>query len=336
MKLNGMAGTGSGKLGSQVYATFAGQQVVRAYQPKVANPNTSAQVDQRGRLKLISQLSAAMSSVIVMPRRKMQSARNQFTKKNIGMVVGAGTSAVAFLENFKLTNGSAAIPRVRVQRIGDNKMTLSMQSSAVGQADRIVYNVFARSEEGEVMLVRSAVQTNAGDNGTFDITLQDYEADLYVYAYGMKDLNKAAKAKYGDYKVESGEDIAKLAMSRVLKSSDYSFTDTTGTAISVDEEASSDVPEGSVKITFAFVGDGAIRNNSASGAVVTSPLIKLRGSRIKWFAVPAPGYEFWYWQIVTDGNKKVTTNPITFTAWADATILVNCSYTGDTGSGGLE
>lgn len=336
MKLSGMAGTGSGKLGSQVYASLAGQQIVRNYQPKVANPNTAAQVDQRGRMKLISQISAAMSTVIVMPRKGMLSARNIFSKKNMPNVVGAGETAVAFLESFKITNGSAAIPRVNVKRIAGDKLQLKLQSSAVGQADRIIYNVFARSEEGDLMLVRSVVQNAAGTDGNFLITVDDYEADLFVYAYGMKDLNTAARAKYGDYKVESGEDVAKLAMQRILKSSDYTFTDTSGSSITIDEDESVEVPEGSCKITFAFNGDGAIRNNSASGAVVTSPLIKLRGTHLKWYAVPAPGYVFKGWTIVTEGNKQVADNPLGFTVWADVNIVCNCPWSGLAPDGGLE
>ena len=81
MKLSGIAGTGSGKLGSQVYASVAGEQIVRNYQPKVSNPNTTKQVNQRSRFKLMSQLSAAMASVIVIPKEGMRSSRNLFSKK---------------------------------------------------------------------------------------------------------------------------------------------------------------------------------------------------------------------------------------------------------------
>ena len=51
MKLVGILGSGSGKLGSSVFSTVAGETVVRQYQPTVANPNTEAQVNQRARMK---------------------------------------------------------------------------------------------------------------------------------------------------------------------------------------------------------------------------------------------------------------------------------------------
>lgn len=324
-----MAGKGSGKLGSQVYASVAGQQIVRAHQQLVKNPNTEKQVDQRGRMKLMSQISAAMASVIVMPRVGKRSSRNIFAKKNFTQVVGAGDTAVAFLESIKLTNGAAAIPRVCIKREAYNTLSLKMRDSAVGQADRVVYNVFARSEEGELMLVRSAVQENAGVDGNFEVVVADYEADLYVYAYGIKDLNAKARAKYSNYKVQSGEDVAKLMMSRVLSPSDYQFTDTSGNSITIDENESVDVDENQVKLTFSFVGDGAVRNNTSTGAVVKSPVVKARGSHFKWYAIPAPGYSFVDWTIVTDGGKKVKDNPLQFTAWADCEIVVNCSKASD-------
>lgn len=324
MKLAGMAGTGSGKLGSHVYASLRGQQIVRNLQAQVSNPNSVAQVEQRGRLKLMSQISAAMASVIVMPRNGARSARNMFSKRNFKFVAAGRDNAVAFLEQIKLTNGLAAIPRVDASRDIADKIELCLYSSAVGQVDRVIYNVFARTEEGYLLLVRSAVVEEAGELGIFPCIVDDYNADLYIYAYGMKDLNARARAKYGSYQVQSGEDIAKLIMTRTLLPSDYQFTDTTGTSIAIDQEEPELIDENEVKITIAFAGDGAVRNNTQTGTVVKSPLIKLRGSHLKWWAVPAPGHFFEGWTIVSDGGKKVTSNPLEFTVWADAQILVNC------------
>lgn len=340
MKLNGMAGTGSGKLGSQVYASVAGEQIVRQYQPKVSNPNTSAQVNQRARMKLMSQLSAAMASTIVIPRQGMQSSRNLFSKKNFSLIQGVGGEAVVFLENLQFTNGNAALPRVGMARQANSKLAIFLQDSAEGSVDRVVYNLYARNEEGELMLVNSIVATDPGEDGDFYIETDDYEADLYLYAYGMKDMNARAKATYGNYLVESGEDVAKLFMERKLSASDYQFTETSGNSITVDENATVDVPEGSVLVRFHIVGDGAIRLNSASGAVQKSPLVKARGSQLKWYAAAAPNYYFEEWREGTPGEsvKISTSNPLTFSVWGDTNVVVvfdKQSVNGDT-IGGLE
>ena len=323
MKLNGMAGTGSGKLGSQVYASVAGEQIVRQYQPKVSNPNTSAQVNQRARMKLMSQLSAAMASTIVIPRQGMQSTRNLFSKKNFSLIQAVNGQALIFLENLQFTNGNAALPRVGMERVEGDKLHVYLQASAASSVDRVVYNIYARNEEGELMLAKSLVVSQAGEDGVFDAEVDDIESDLYVYAYGMKDTNARAKATYGNYHVESGEDIAKLFMQRKLSTSDYQFTETSGNSITIDETATADVPEGSVLVRFHIVGDGAIRLNSAAGAVQKSPLVKARGSQLKWFAAAAPEYYFQEWREGTPGEstKISTSNPLTFSVWGDTNVV---------------
>lgn len=327
MKLSGMAGTGSGKLGSQVYAAVSGEQIVRNYQPKVNNPNTEKQVNQRARMKLMSQLSAAMASAIVIPKEGMKSSRNLFVKKNFGLSAAVGGHAICFLENLQLTAGTAALPRVGMTREDNEKLSIYLADDASAQADRVVYNLYARSEEGDLMLIKSVVVTDPGEDGDFITEVDDYASDLYVYAYGMKDLNAKAKAKYGNYKVETGEDIAKLMMTRTLSMSDYQITETQGNSITIEDTATPNVPEGSVLVRFAIYGDGAIRLNSAAGAVQQSPIVMRRGTQRKWFFAPAPGYSFKRWMFWTIGGEEQysTDNPVTFTAWGDINCVVECN-----------
>lgn len=324
MKLSGIAGTGSGKLGSHVFAAVSGEQVVRQYQPNVSNPNTSKQVDQRAKMKLMSQLSAAMSSVIVIPRQGLKSSRNLFVKKNFSNVMAVSGQALTFLEKIQLTAGSSAFPRVGMERQENDKLSIFVEENIAGQYDRVVFNLFARNEEGELMLVNSIVQENAGTDGDFVTEVDDYDSELFLYAYGMKDTNAKAKAAYGNYIVESGEDIAKLLMSRKLSMSDYEISETSGNSLQVDEQSTVTVPEGSVLVRYSIVGDGAVRANSAAGAVVQKQLVKLRGSRFKWFAVPNSPYKFVAWRWFSDGMaiQSSSSNPVEFTAWGDLDVVV--------------
>lgn len=63
MKLQGFL-KGVGKVENLVVSQVGGVTIARAYQPNVSNPKTEKQVDQRARLKLASQIAAAMSPVI--------------------------------------------------------------------------------------------------------------------------------------------------------------------------------------------------------------------------------------------------------------------------------
>lgn len=325
MKLNGIAGTGTGKLGSQVYASVKGEQVVRQYQSKVSNPSTTKQVAQRGRMKLMSQLAAAMGSVIAIPRQGLKSSRNLFSKKNFQFIISEGGQAFAFLENFQLTDGNTSLGRIGMRRGENNVLSLFLQNENEGRWDRIVYNLFARNEEGELMLINSVVATDPGEDDDFWTDVEDYEGDLYLYAYGMRDKNASAKAKYGNYHVESGEDIAKLFMTRTLTAEDYEISQTSGNSITIDDSGTVTVGENQVLVRFTILGDGAIRNNSASGAVITSPLVRNRGTQLKWYGVPRPPYSFYKWVFIEpDGTIHTSNNnPVTFTVWADINVVLN-------------
>ena len=147
----------------------------------------------------------------------------------------------------------------------------------------------------------------------------------------MKDLNQSAKAKYGNYMVQTGEDIAKLLMTRTISTSDYNFTETQGNSITFDETDGVVVPEGSICIRCHMLGDGVVRQNSAAGNVVNFPVVQSRGRQRKWLAVAAPGYTFDSWQVYqSDENWMIKKdNPLTFTAWSDIDMVVDFGGSGD-------
>lgn len=156
MKLSGMAGTGSGKLGSQVYASVAGEQIVRNYQPNVSNPNTSLQVNQRARMKLLSQLSAVFSPVIAYQRKGMVSARNQFVKRNFALSSGNDGEAQLTIENIQLTSGTAGLPGITANRNVVPWISVELQSDATKVVDRVVYVFFKRQQEISFSLFQAA------------------------------------------------------------------------------------------------------------------------------------------------------------------------------------
>lgn len=55
-----------GKLGGAVFAVSAGEQIVRQYQPQVANPRTAAQLTQRAKMNLTGKLSAIVRNSAIM------------------------------------------------------------------------------------------------------------------------------------------------------------------------------------------------------------------------------------------------------------------------------
>lgn len=110
MKLYGMAGKGTGRVGSMVYAVRKGEQIVRQYNPNVANPNTRPQVVQRAKFKLLSQLVAAIGNIGLfydnIPAGR--SMRNEFTRRNMAAVNVVGDSEVATVNVAELVLTSGA------------------------------------------------------------------------------------------------------------------------------------------------------------------------------------------------------------------------------------
>ena len=82
----GLLGGYSGKLGTTVGATWKGINVVRTYQPNVANPNTQLQRDHRYKFREIAQLGSFFLASMVKPfwdkAAKKMSGYNAFVSIN--------------------------------------------------------------------------------------------------------------------------------------------------------------------------------------------------------------------------------------------------------------
>lgn len=228
MKLTGITGTGSGKLGSAVFSVSAGEQVVRQYQPVVTNPSTSAQVDNRAKLKLLSQLSAVMADVIAIPRQGALSPRNVFVSENYPLATAENGVANINLAGVSLTKAGMQIPAVVAERDGDTAINVALAAKADQLVARVIYIMFYRNTSGELQLIDSAVVETAGTAGTFPYAFPYEERDVIVYAYGIFDKNQKATAKFGNYSVTDGTQVASLIADRKLSESDYLLTKTRG------------------------------------------------------------------------------------------------------------
>lgn len=248
----------NGKIGGVVFSTSGGVQITREYNPNVANPNTEAQVNQRARMKLMSQLSSAMAPVITMQKMGLVSARNQFTKKNFGFSYVSNGEAQVSYENLQLTSGNAALPRI-IFGGASGSYYLELEKSADASISRVVWIVYRKTAEGKLQFFYSAIEQDAGADGKFKHTLPaDFPTDNFVfYAYGMKDLNAKATAQYGDLNVTTANDLATLVATRKISMTDYQFTQTRG-ATSNNGTPIDPTPVGKVRIYVTANGNGTV------------------------------------------------------------------------------
>lgn len=336
-KASSMWGKTTGKVGGLVYATSGGEQIVREYNPSVANPSTSAQVNQRARMKLMSQLSAALAPVVAMTKDGLISKRNKFVKKNFGSSYALNGVAQISYENIQLTEGNTGFPQVvvnvRVDTIGGPGAYLATAPSA--NISRVVYCVFSKSQENRLQYLFSKIATQRGDGSAvspyFLVELEDipttqgetgqvFDGEFVIYAYGMSDTSEKATARYGNLNVQTASDIATLVANRSITFEDYQFTQTRGTTVGQGTTGGSAVPEGQARVFVTALGDGG--TVSGGGTFVI-------GSEVTVVATPRSSYSFRAW--VKNGTSQVisTSATYTFTLNGQTDLLATFDYDGN-------
>lgn len=231
MKLYGLFGKGSGKLGSSVFAISSGEQIVREYNPVVENPNTPAQVEQRAKFKLLSQLAADMASAIVIPKQGLVSSRNRFIGLNIGKANYAGNKASISLEELDITGGSFKMTGFDAEKGQGNVITAYYDEGAPMGVTSVVYVAFQKNEEGHLVYMKSVIVEEPGENRSFSGNLGAVLGDVVVYAYGIKGDVASALAAYTDYAADPASFIANVVATRSEKASGLIFSKTEGRQI---------------------------------------------------------------------------------------------------------
>lgn len=305
-----------GKLGAVVYSVNTGVQIAREYNPQVKNPNTMSQVNQRSRLKLASQLAAALAPVIAIPREGLVSPRNLFIKGNMDFVSANEGQAMISYENIQLTKGVAGLPAVKAAR-QSNKINIELVSDARKSVSRIVYIIYSKTSENQLQLVNSVVISEAGENGTFPASIADFVGDVIVWAYGIKDNSSSATSKYGNYSVNSGEDIAQLVMTRKLAAGDFQFTQTRGTTLFEGQESTTDATPSQNLVYITASGPGTV---SGTGFTGNRKAVN-KGDSVTVTATPNEGAKFDGWRLNGQTKNISSTAVYTFTPTSTTDLI---------------
>lgn len=316
-KVTSLYGKTMGKIGSIVFSTSGGQTIAREYNPHVANPNTMAQINQRARMKLMSQLSASLSPVIAMRKEGLTSARNKFVQKNFGASYASEGVAQISYENVQLTSGNSALPQIKWETSTDTdvpRLLAYFSDEPSASISRVVWCLFRKTDEGKLELVTSIITSQRGASGGtefFEVAFQNIplnedtgvlEYDYVIYAYGMSDTSERATARYGNLNVQSATDIARLIATRTISFEDYQFTQTRGTSANRGDQESTDVPAGSARVYVTALGEG--------GTVSGGGIFQI-GTQVTVTATPAGQYAFRAW--VKNGSNQVVSTSATYT-----------------------
>lgn len=308
-KVTSLYGKTTGKIGSIVFATSGGETIAREYNPHVANPNTQAQVDQRARMKLMSQLSAALSPVIAMTKEGLVSKRNKFVSKNFDACYALNGTAQITYENVQITEGNTSLPALTGGGDVDNNLeTISVGISVEPSAtiNRVVYCLFKKTNEGKLEYVDSKISTERKGNVYMHYFHEDWEdvpvAEYVIFAYGMSDTSEAATAAYGNLNVVSASDLARLVATRTISYQDYQFTQTRAITFGLSGDPVTPETPGNLRVYVTALGDGG----TVSGGGSFAP-----GSSVTVTATPASNYRFVRW--VKNGTSQTISTSASYT-----------------------
>ena len=302
---------GTGKLGNVVYTQNAGVCITREYKERISNPSTPKQVNQRARMKLMSQLAADFATVIVIPKKKLVSARNGFISKNFDFSYANNGEAGITLENLQLTEGRSGLAQITATRNSSSGIDVALAENSAAMHSRVVYVIYKKTSEQKLQLVATKVATDAGQDGTFPKHFDYVAGELVFYAYGMKDANAQASAKYNNLYVQSGTDIAQLVATRTINLSDFAFSETRGATMASGANSITAVAEGHARVYVTASGNGTV---SGGGDFEI-------GSQVTVTATPASGSTFVGWKIQGQNNYISTSASYTFTLQSTADLL---------------
>ncbi len=317
-KVTSLYGKTTGKIGSIVFATSGGETIAREYNPHVANPSTMAQVNQRARMKLMSQLSAALSPVIAMTKDGLVSKRNKFVKKNFDSTYASQGSAQISYENVQLTEGSVGLPQVVLMADPsvDNHAVAYLATAPSVNLSRVVYCLFMKSQENKLQFVESKIATarqpSAQASVFYPVEFDDIPTtggegnrvlanEYVIYAYGMADTSERATARYGNLNIQSASDIATLVGNRTISFEDYQFTQTRGATAGQSTSGDTPVPAGQARVYVTALGSGGTVSGGGTFAL---------GSTVEVTATPNTGYVFRAWLI--NGTSQVVSTSATY------------------------
>ena len=234
MKIRGYL-KGKGKLGNIVLSTVAGETIARDYNPEVSNPNTAAQVEQRAKFKLMSQLGSVVAPVIAIPKDGMKSKRNLFVKENFGLTSFSGDAASVNLNQIQLTKSNKSFAGIKVNRGAGNAITAQLQADSSASVSKVVFIMLKKEMDASLMLVGQAVATEAGADGKFAASLPATSGEIVVYGYTLAESTAKATATFDNLKALTAETVAKVIANRELSAGDLSTSKTAGCTLKEGE-----------------------------------------------------------------------------------------------------
>lgn len=217
----------TGKFAGAAFQQSPGNGTILREVVKPTNPSTEAQVEQRAKFKLMSQVASVFKSVIAMKREGNITPRNMFVKINSPLLEfdSAEDKATIDLRMLQLTK-SAQVVGLDAER---NPQTGEATATLVANTPILYGAVFVHVSQMDGKPFIKAIARETVDAPAATIS-HSFNATLYdvVLAYGITQDTAGLAVKYGNLNNAEGETWLNV-LSNLAESS--SLTQTAGAVL---------------------------------------------------------------------------------------------------------
>ena len=214
--------------------------LAREYNPHPANPKTERQVQQRAKIKLLSQIAAVFRPIIAIFPSSGKSARAIFSKINFPKIAVSGTTAEIDYTSVSLTDSSRPITQVAKDIAflqSGVRMLVGLPQEPTEDIKRVFYYLFGKQDNGKLQLLDyylSEIRWTSRNplyfcwaNTPFEIDEQGKATrDYVIYAIGMGDYSEEATEYWSQLDVPNLEFLGQIIAEELITHSDFFFTET--------------------------------------------------------------------------------------------------------------
>lgn len=233
-----------GKKGGIITYKVGDMILAREYTPKVHNPRTEKQVQQRAKIKLLSQLAAVFRDIIAIFKNASGSTRTIFARLNYPQITALGTIAEIDYTSVCLSDSTRPITQVAKDVAflpsGTRKL-IGLPEEPTQDIKRVFYYLFTKQDNGKFVFVDYYMSERRFNpvnplffcwaNPTFEIDEQGKATrDYVVYAVGMGDNSQQATDYWNSLQVDNLEMLGQIIAEGLITDTDFYFTETTSCA----------------------------------------------------------------------------------------------------------
>lgn len=230
----------AGKKAGLVTYQVGDTMLAREYNPHPANPKTERQVQQRAKIKLLSQLAAVFRPIIAIFPTSGKSSRSIFARLNFPEITAVGTTAEIDFTSVALTDSTRPITQVAKDIAflpsGVRKL-VGLPEEPTQDIKRVFYYLFGKQDNGKLVFLDyylSEIRWSSRNplffcwaNAPFEIDVQGKATrDYVIYAIGMGDNSEQATDYWNNLDVPNLEFLGQIIAEHLISAIDYYFTET--------------------------------------------------------------------------------------------------------------